>query len=205
MRSKIVHLFGVCCAMTGFMIGASAIASAQSDTSGPPGPSTSAHHGAVAQASSADKSFVRAALKGGMAEVELGRLASEKGNSADVKEFGQRMVEDHTKLGDQMKDVAGKVGVKPPTMLSPADKTLELKLKALSGDDFDKAYIKAMVKDHEKDLSDFKKEEGSGTSAEVKNAAGQGETVIAGHLDMIKRIAQTHNITVQAKASSEPR
>lgn len=187
------HYFFSTGALLVFVLSGSTIAYAQSDTSGPVATPT---HGSMAQASSADKSFVKAALRGGMAEIELGQLAAEKGNSSDVKNFGQKMVRDHTKLGDQMKDVAGKVGVTPPTMLSPMDKALEVKLKALSGDDFDQAYIKAMVKDHQKDLADFKKEAGTGTSAEVKNAAGQGATVVGEHLDMIQKIAQAHHMQV---------
>jgi predicted outer membrane protein len=68
------------------------------------------------QASAADKAFVKDALKGGKAEVELGELASKKGNSEEVKQFGQKMVEDHTKLGDQMAGVAGQIGVDPPSI-----------------------------------------------------------------------------------------
>lgn len=143
-------------------------------------------------ASAADKRFVSEALKGGMAEVKLGQLASEKGNSADVKEFGKKMVEDHTKLGDQMKSVAGDIGVTPPTELAAKDDALEAKLKALSGNAFDKAYISAMVKDHEDDLADFNKEIANGSSLAVKDAAGKGKAVITMHLHMIQKLAQSH-------------
>ena len=145
-------------------------------------------------ASPADKMFVKDALKGGMAEVKLGQLAADKGSSDDVKQFGQKMVEDHTKMGDQMKGVAGQIGVTPPTMVSPADKALETRLQALSGDAFDKAYIRAMVKDHRKDLMDFKKEASSGKSSAVKDAASQGSNVIAEHLKMIEDIARKHGV-----------
>lgn len=176
-----------------FLLSSTAIAYAQSDTSGPPARPT---QGSMAEASSADKSFVKSALRGGMAEVELGQLASQKGNSEDVKLFGQKMVQDHTRLGDEMKGVAGKIGVTPPTMLSPMDKALEVKLKTLSGDGFDKAYIEAMVKDHKKDLEDFKKEAGTGTSAEVKRVAAKGANVVSEHLDMIEKIAQSHKVAM---------
>jgi putative membrane protein len=129
-----------------------------------------------------------------MAEVKLGQLAADKGNSEDVKQFGQKMVQDHTKLGEQMKGVAGQIGVTPPTMLSPGDKALEAKLKMLSGDAFDKAYIQAMVKDHQTDLADFNKEASNGTSQVVKDAANDGSKVVAMHLDMIQKIAASHNV-----------
>jgi putative membrane protein len=163
--------------------------------------------GAFAQAdgsaSPADKHFVKEALMGGMAEVQLGQLASQKGASDDVKKFGQQMVEDHTKLGDQMKGVASQVGVTPPASVSPADKALMARLQGLSGDQFDKAYIRAMVKDHEKDLKDFQTEASTGTAQPVKDAASQGSSVISQHLAMIKQIAQAHNVMVTAAANGQ--
>ena len=157
---------------------------------------------AQAQASDDDKKFVETALKGGMAEIELGKLALEKGTSADVKTFAQKMIDDHGKLGDKMKTVAGDVGVTPPTSIPVADDALEAKLKLLSGDSFDKAYISAMVKDHKEDLEDFNKEIASGTSPEVKKAATEGKTVISQHYMMIRKIAAAHNVTAQAAQHS---
>jgi putative membrane protein len=152
---------------------------------------------AVAQASASDddKKFVETALKGGMSEVDLGQLAAKSGKSADVKQFGQMMVTDHTRLGNKMKVVAGQIGVTPPSMQSASGMATEAKLKVLSGDSFDKAYISAMLKDHEEDLADFQKEEANATSPAVKAAAKQGETVISRHLAMIKKIAAAHNVT----------
>jgi putative membrane protein len=152
---------------------------------------------AIAQsnASDDDKKFVDAALKGGMSEVDLGNLAVKKGASDDVKMFGQKMVDDHTKLGDKMKAVAGQIGVTPPSMTGPSNMALKAKLEVLSGDAFDKAYISAMVKGHEEDLKDFKKEVAEGTSPAVKGAAREGEVVITHHLTMIRKIAQTHNVS----------
>ena len=130
-----------------------------------------------------------------MSEVDLGQLAVKKGNSEDVKTFGQKMVDDHTKLGDKMKTVAGDIGVTPPSVQSAGGMATKAKLEVLSGDSFDKAYISAMVKDHEDDLADFKKEAMNGTSPEVKTAAREGATVVSHHLMMIKKIAAAHNVT----------
>jgi putative membrane protein len=143
-------------------------------------------------ASPADKKFVTDALKGGMAEVKLGQMAADKGNSQDVKNFGQKMVTDHTAMGDKMKEVAGEIGVTPPSMLAAKDVALEAKLKLLSGDAFDKAYIQAMLKDHREDLMAFNNEITGGTSPQVKSAAEDGKKVIAEHLHMIRKISQTH-------------
>lgn len=140
-------------------------------------------------ASAADKKFVTEAMQGGMAEVKLGQLAADKGSSPDVKQFGQKMVDDHTKLNDQMKPIASQLGITPPSDLSMKDQALEKKLEAMSGDAFDKAYMRDMVKDHRKDLAEFKKEASTGQSQAVKDAAQQGSQVISEHLQMAEQVA----------------
>jgi putative membrane protein len=154
---------------------------------------------AVAQdgsdASMGDKHFVSEALKGGQAEVAMGQIAQQNGNSSDVKSFGRRMVQDHTKMGDQMKGVASEEGITPPSSPTMMQQAEIKKLKGLSGDSFDQEYIKMMVKDHEADLNDFKKEAQDGKSAKVKEAASQGAPIISEHLTMIRQIAQAHGIS----------
>ncbi len=163
-----------CCAL---LLAASSAQTPSSDTAG-------------SNASAADKTFARKALAGGMAEVELGQLAAQKANSEDVKQFGQKMADDHSKLNDQMKPVAAQLGVTPPDGIPAAEKALEAKLKMLSGEAFDKAYMKAMVKDHRQDLMEFKKEVATGKSSALKDAASQGQQVIAEHLKMAEDIAK---------------
>jgi putative membrane protein len=141
-----------------------------------------------------DKDFVHSALEGGMAEVELGQLAEQKGSSDDVKQFGQHMVADHTKLGDEMKQVAQQMGVNPPKGPSKKDKQLLAKLQGLSGQQFDNAYIAAMVKDHKKDDEDFKSEASQTQNPALKQVAQQGGQVIDQHLQMIEQIAKSHNL-----------
>ena len=121
-----------------------------------------------------DKKFVQSALEGGNAEVALGQLAAEKGSSEDVRQFGQKMVDDHKKLGDQMQDVAETEGIRPPEGTSARDKALEAKLKMLSGPSFDKAYIAAMVKEHQQDLDAFNREANKGNDTAIKDAASRG-------------------------------
>jgi len=146
------------------------------------------------QTTPGDRLFVEDALKGGMAEVQLGQLALQKSNNADTKQFAQKMVDDHTKLGDQMKGVAQQIGVKVPDGPSKKDKATIAKLQALNGDDFDKAYVKDMIKDHKTDLTDFKTEAANGSNPAVKDAASQGSQVISQHLQMIQQIAQKNNM-----------
>src|SRR5258708_22471067 len=95
----------------------------------------------ASQQAIADQTFVRKALEGGAAEVQLGQLAQQKSQSEDVKQFGQKMVEDHTRLGDQMKPIAQQLGVKEPNGPSKNDKQLMAKLEGVSGQQFDQAYI----------------------------------------------------------------
>jgi len=144
-----------------------------------------------------DKAFVRKAMEGGMAEVQLGQLAAQKGNSDDVKQFGQKMVDDHSKLNDQMKQVAQELNVKPPTSLSSKDKATMKKLQALNGDAFDKAYIKDMVADHKKDEREFKEETQHASNPALQQAASQGAQVIGEHLQMIEQIAQKNNVATK--------
>ena len=146
--------------------------------------------------SASDKKFVQEALEGGTAEVQLGQLALQKGNSDDVKQFGQRMVDDHTRLGDQMRQIAQKERITPPAGISMKDKALAARLKSLSGHSFDKAYIEAMVRDHRADLMAFKKEASTGTDSSLKDAASRGSEVISNHLHMIEDIAKSHSVTV---------
>jgi len=139
-----------------------------------------------------DKKFVQGALQGGMAEVALGKLALEKSSNEDVKKFAQRMVDDHTRLGEEMKLVAEQLGVAMPEGLSKKDQALQAKLQGLSGAQFDKAYVKAMVKDHQKDLQEFQHEAQSAATPEVKEAAQKGAPIIQSHLEQIQQIAKSN-------------
>jgi putative membrane protein len=146
-----------------------------------------------------DKLFVKKALEGGIAEVQLGQLTLQKSNNDQVKQFAQKMIDDHTKLGDQMKPVAQQVGVAVPTEPSKKDKATMAKLQALSGSAYDQAYIKDMVKDHKQDLGEFQMEASSGQDPAVKDAASQGSQVISQHLQMAQQLAKDQNANVASK------
>jgi putative membrane protein len=147
-----------------------------------------------------DQSFVRKALEDGAAEVQLGQLAQQKSESDDVKQFGQKMVEDHTQLGDQIKPIAQHLGVQEPKGPSKKDKALIAKLEGLSGSQFDETYIQTMVKDHKQDLKEFKNEAQTAQNPPLKQAAQQGVGVISQHLQLIEKIAQSHNIATEEKS-----
>jgi len=135
-----------------------------------------------------DKEFVAKAAEGGMTEVELGKLAQEKGSSADVKQFGSHMDADHSKANAELKAIAAKDGITLPTTLDEKHQATVKHLSSLSGPAFDKAYVNTMVKDHEKTVSLFKEEAASGQDADVKNFATSNLPTIENHLADIKGI-----------------
>lgn len=144
--------------------------------------------GASKMMKSADTHFAMKAAQGGMAEVKLGQLAAQKAGNADVKAFGQKMVDDHTKANDQLKSVAQEEGITLPADVNGKQQALYDRLSKLSGADFDKQYVKAMVSDHQEDVKDFQKEANSGKDEKIKSFASQTLPVLQQHLDMIKGI-----------------
>jgi len=123
-----------------------------------------------------DRKFVEKAASGGLAEVKLGQLAMDKGASPTVKEFGKRMVDDHGKANDELKEIASKKNLTLPTEVDTKQKATYDKLSKLSGSDFDKAYMDAMVKDHDQDVKEFKKE-ATTTSADPELKAWAEKTL----------------------------
>jgi putative membrane protein len=136
----------------------------------------------------ADTEFLTKAAQGGMSEVALGKLAATKAQNPEVKKFGQKMVDDHSKANDELKALAAKKNFTLPTEVNSEQKSLMDKLNGLSGADFDKEYVKAMVDDHEEDVEEFKKQSESGKDADVKGWAAKTLPTLQTHLDMIKGI-----------------
>ena len=112
---------------------------------------------ATARMDTADRAFVKKAAQGGMAEVELGKLATERASDPDVKKFGERMVNDNTKANDQLKEVASSKNVTLPKSLDAKDEATKKRLSSLSGAAFDRAYMTDMVTDHTKDVAEFRR------------------------------------------------
>jgi putative membrane protein len=166
-------------------------------------PNASTSKGA-AQLTPADRGFVQKAAEGGLAEVELGKLASEKASSDEVKKFGQRMVADHSKANDQLKQVASRVGVTLPDKLNPKDQATKDRLSKLSGEPFDAAYMRDMVKDHTKDLAEFRHESQSAKNDDVKNFAAQTLPTLQDHLQRAKSIAPKEKREARNESKGKP-
>jgi putative membrane protein len=141
-----------------------------------------------------DKMFVRNAAQGGLAEVELGKLAAEKGSSEDVKAFGKRMVEDHTKLNQDIAQLADSIGARVPKKMDKDQQAEYDKLSSLSGEDFDKEYITFMVKDHHSDLREFRMEASSTSDPDLKTAVDNGARVIREHMIAADKMAHDRGI-----------
>lgn len=133
-----------------------------------------------------DKKFVKDAALGGMTEVELGKLATQKASSDAVKQFGQKMVDDHGKANDQLKQIAAKENINVPDSLDSKHQSRIDKLAKLSGPDFDKAYIKDQIKDHQSDVNDFKNEAQYGSDANIKQFASNTLPTLEEHLSAVK-------------------
>jgi putative membrane protein len=187
--NRLVLTAGLTCALA-----LPAIAGAQtpppSNPSSTPSKSPADHAHAAANAlAPTDKAFVLEAAHGGVAEVELGRLAAEKASNPEVKQFGQRMVDDHSKASDELKGLASQKNVTLPTEPDANEKALQARLSKLSGDAFDKAYIEAMVADHNKDVAAFTRASKSAKDADLKEWAGKTLPTLQEHQKLAKELS----------------
>jgi len=157
---------------------------------------------ANAAVAASDRKFMEEAARGGMAEVKLGQLAAEKAGSNQVKQFGQRMVDDHSKANDQLKQIASSKGVALPTELDKSTQREYDKLSKLSGADFDREYMKHMVSDHKKDVGDFKKEAGKAKDADLKQFAASTVPTLEEHLNLAKAAEQVAKNEGKTQTSS---
>jgi putative membrane protein len=129
-----------------------------------------------------DRKFVMQTLQHGMAEVELGKLASEKASNDSVKQFGQRMVDDHGKAGDELKKIAQDKGITPPAEMDGKHRKLHDRLSKMSGAEFDRAYVDEMVKDHRNDVKEFQREAKNAKDPDVKSFASKTLPTLQDHL-----------------------
>ena len=136
----------------------------------------------------ADHAFVKEAAIGGMAEVDLGQLAASKAESPDVKQFGQRMVDDHGKANTELKSWASQKNVTLPTELDAKHKAEHARLEKLSGAAFDRAYMQAMVADHNKDVAAFMRESKAAKDPDLKAWAAKTLPTLQEHQKMAKEI-----------------
>jgi putative membrane protein len=146
-----------------------------------------------------DAHFAKEAAQGGMAEVKLGELAQEKGSNDLVKSFGKRMVDDHSKANDKLKEVASRESITLPNDLSAKDQATYDRLSKLNGAAFDRAYARDMVKDHETDVAAFQKEANGGKTDSLKSFASETLPTLQDHLKQAKEMMKNVGGTSASK------
>jgi len=172
-----------------------------------PQPSTQAPAGSKAASglAAADQAFAKQAAAGGMAEVDLGKLAATKATNADVKQFGQRMVDDHGKANDELKSWASQKNVNLPSDLDAKHKAEHARLEKLSGEAFDRAYMTSMVADHNKDVADFQRESKAAKDPDLKAWATKTLPTLQDHQKSAKEIsAKVHGGAAKTGAAKKP-
>lgn len=145
-----------------------------------------------------DNTFAKDAAMGNVAEIKLGQLAEQKGATEQVKDFGKRMVQDHTKIDDNLKSATSDEKIQLPDQMSAKDQAMYDRLSKLSGTAFDKAYARDMVNEHEADISTFKHEASDGTNASIKNFASQSLPTLQEHLKLAQQMYSATSATNSA-------
>jgi putative membrane protein len=140
------------------------------------------------QGATQERLFLQSASNGGLAEVELGKLAEQRASNAEVKSFGARMVKDHSKANEDLAALAARKGVSFPTQMDRKDEERRDRLAALSGAAFDKAYMQDMTEDHEHDVAAFREAAKNSSDPDVRDFAAQTLPTLTEHLDQSKRI-----------------
>lgn len=141
---------------------------------------------AADELSAGDKAFFKKAAEGGMAEVELGKLAEKKGMANETKEMGRRMVTDHSKANEELEKLAMSKGVTLPKELAAAHKSTMSSLDKMEGEKFDHAYHTDLIKNHREDIALFEKAAGS-KDADIKAFAGKTLPTLKEHLGMLEK------------------
>ena len=138
--------------------------------------------------SAKDRNFMMDAAMGGLMEVQLGHVAAQKGSSEAVKQFGQRMVDDHSKANSELMTLASSKGVTLPTALDEKHQKELTKLSGMSGAEFDRAYSKMMLSDHNKDVSAFEKQSTKAADPDLKAFAAKTLPTLQEHLQLAKAL-----------------
>jgi putative membrane protein len=151
-----------------------------------------------------DSAFIRQAMAGNVLEVRLGRAAQLKATNPAVKQFGQKMVTDHSAMQSQWIALASKNGLNIKPTLDPSQEQDARQREQLSGTAFDQAYMRAMLEDHQRDLSEFQREGRSADSPEVRQLATSGASTINEHLALAQQVAGQIGINTSVAVNPSP-
>lgn len=134
------------------------------------------------------RGFMTLAAQSGMAEVEISQIAATKAQNAEVRQFAQRMVNDHTKANNELKQLAQKEGLTLPTEIDAEHRQIRERLSQLSGAEFDREFMNRQVEHHQRDVNLFQNQADNGDDAEVKAFAAKNLPTLRQHLEMAQSI-----------------
>jgi putative membrane protein len=141
-----------------------------------------------------DATFYKKAAEGGLFEVDTGNQAAKSSNNQRIKDFGSMLVTDHTAANDKLKALAASKNITLPTTASMAEMAEKAKLDVLTGDTYDKSFIKTQIKAHRQTIALFKKEIATGQDADAKAFASATLPTLRKHLKQAEAIASTEGI-----------
>jgi putative membrane protein len=143
---------------------------------------------AASRAKSNDQKFIKDAIQGDLSEVKVGKLAQEKGQGDEVKQFGKMLEQDHSDHLQKAQQLADQHGVTAPTEPSAEQQRIYQKLSGLSGNRFDTVFARNMIKDHEKDIAEYQKEANS--KSDLADFATQTVPVLKKHLQAAQALTK---------------
>lgn len=183
--SSLVLLVAGCAQHYGSTSGRSASETQQGAATGTTGATQPAgQQPAQAPLASQDASFIRDAAQANLAAIQLGRLAEQKGASPSVKQMGQSMVQDHTQLNSQLQQIATRKGITLPASPSTDQQNTLNQLSGLSGQQFDQAFQKQVIQEHQQELTKFQAEASQGQDPDLKAFAQKAVPGLQQHLNM---------------------
>jgi putative membrane protein len=154
------------------------------------------------QLNTSDRTFVHQLAIGNAAEIELGKLAQQKASGEPIKNFAQKMIDDHQKAGNRIADLAKAAGLQLPSGVDDEHRALRQHLEKLSGTEFDVAYAQAQLQDHQKTSLLLAYEIGNGQDQALRDFAAESLPQIRKHLEMAQNIAAT--ATPRSPQSASP-
>lgn len=159
-----------------------------SGAQGQAGQDHTGRHGTQAMAgNTSDTEFARKAASGGLMEVELGKIAQQRGTSSQVKQIGKTLERDHSKANNELKRIASSEGITLPGQMEAEHSSHLDRLRNLSGAEFDSAFMQMQAEHHRKDISEFQQEASQGQNSRLKEFASKQLPVLQGHLRMLER------------------
>ena len=193
---KVMPITGTLLAILAAAPGAVGQVTSNQDTAKSPWPTV--NQGTTFGGAGADSSFIRQAIRGNYTEVALGRLAESRAENTAVKDFAERMVDDHNSMNKKWIDLAQDNDMKVAVEFGTSGQQTIDRLEKLSGTAFDQAYMSEMIREHEQDLAAFQRMATSARSSEVRQLASSGASTIREHLTSAQQVGSRVGVSSTA-------